>query len=162
MPKLIRISKDNYIKNGSEIQKNLSNEDIKILLEDYTDVNDVKKELKLGMHIRYYTIKNSKKKFRMGGNIIKIDDEYKYIVLSNGTITWSVQLNNSILYRKLNYNDIKQIYDTEIEEKNINLKKCKKKIITMEENLNILNNKYNQLINNFNKLLAKYNKTKKN
>ena len=146
---LKRISKDNYIKTGNEIQENLTEDDIKILLEDYTEINDYK-ELKLGMHIRYYTIKldkygNQTKLFRMGGNIIKIDDEYRYLILSNNKISWSVQINNNIFYKKMSLNDIKNIYDAKLDEKRFYINKLNKSYKKLEYQLNIINEKYTKL-----------------
>jgi hypothetical protein len=157
---LKRISKDNYIKTGNELQENLTEDDIKILLEDYTEINE-QNELKLGMHVRYYTIKvdkygNQTKLFRMGGNIIKIDNEYRYLILSNNYVSWSVQINNSIFYKKMTLQDIKNIYDTKIDEKNFNINKYKDYINKLNKNykkleyqLNIINDKYTNLKNDY-------------
>ena len=158
---LKRISKDNYIKTGNEIQENLTEDDIKILLEDYTEVNDYK-ELKLGMHIRYYTIKldkygNQTKLFRMGGNIIKIDDEYRYLILSNNKISWSVQLNNNIFYKKMSLQDIKNIYDAKLDEKRFYINKLNKSYKKLEYQLNIINEKYTKLKHDYIKF-KQYNK----
>lgn len=163
MPKLTKITQNNYTYNGKEIQNNLTNEDIELLLEDYIEISNID-ELKPSMHIRYYIIqldKNGKQKklFRMGGNIIKIDHTNQYIVLTNGTLTWCVQLSNSIIYRKGNIDEIKQIYKDKIEYKNINIINQKNHIKKLESNLNkfkSINSEYNKLKEDYKKLYIKY------
>ena len=50
----------------------------------------------------YLKFNTNKKKFRMGGMITKIDPLKRYIMLSNGhTQAWSVQIPNTIFYKKL-------------------------------------------------------------
>jgi hypothetical protein len=111
---LIRITKDKYKKPANTVQDNLTQEDIEILLEEYNEIEDIH-QLKTGLHIRYYSIIGKKKLFRMGGTIIKIDFEKKYIVLSNGKLSWSVQLNEkNILYKKMTTDEIKEFYENEI------------------------------------------------
>ena len=115
---LIRITKDKYKKPANTVQDNLTQEDINQLLEEYNEIENIH-QLKIGLHIRYYSIiksgKTEKKIFRMGGTIIKIEFEKKYIVLSNGKITWSVQLNDkNILYKKMTSEEIKDFYENEI------------------------------------------------
>ena len=112
---LIRLSKDNYKKPANTVQDNLTIEDINILLEEYNEVDDIH-QLKTGVHVRYYTMVKSgrieKKLFRMGGTIIKIDFEKKYMVLSNGKLSWSVQLNNkNKFYKKMTTDEIKDFYE---------------------------------------------------
>ena len=132
MKKLQRINKDNYQKTGNEIQDNLTQDDINLLLEEYTEIENIN-ELIIGQHIRYYIIKkdnkgNEHKLFRMGGNIIKIDIDKKYVVLSNKRITWSVQLDNTIIYKKMTSQDIKEFYENELDNKEIEIDKYKTSI----------------------------------
>ena len=115
---LVRITKDKYKKPANTIQDNLTQEDIDILLEEYNEIENIH-QLKTGLHIRYYSIvktgKIEKKLFRMGGTIIKVDFEKKYIVLSNGKLSWSVQLNDkNILYKKMTTEEIKDFYENEL------------------------------------------------
>ena len=86
MNKLTRIGDDNYNPTGNELQKNLTEEDVNLLLEEYEEVDDTD-ILKTGMNVRYYTIKQKRngdvdKKFRMGGEIMKVDHQNKYVVLT--------------------------------------------------------------------------------
>ena len=57
-------------------------------LKDYEEVRDIEK-VPVNTHIRYIVLQNGKSKFRLGGFIKKIFDDY--LVLSNGKLTWSVQ-----------------------------------------------------------------------
>lgn len=140
--KLTRLSEVRYRKTGNEVQSNLTQEDINLLLEEYEEVNDVTTELKTGIHIRYYSLvkdKDKKKRgdfkklFRLGGTIIKIDPEFKYVVLTNGKLSWCVQLENTIIYKKMSIKDIKDFYENELDVKDDIIKRKDKKIGKLKE-----------------------------
>ena len=163
-PKLQRISKDKYIKTGDEVQNKLTPEDIELLLEEYEEVNDPT-ELKVGTHVRYYTLVQNKKTkiyekaFRMGGNIINIDPEYKYVVISNGKISWSVQVANTDFYRKMTIQDIKQFYENVLDDKDTEIKKYKHgydKAKTAYKKLQEENAQLNDQIVSLKKILKKH------
>ena len=88
-------------------------------LEDYIRV---KKEdvpsIPLNTHIRYFSInpKTGEKQFRMGGMLTKHDPNNQYIVCSNGTLSWSVQIANSIFYKKMSNNEYKEHIQTEVQD----------------------------------------------
>ena len=70
-----------------------------------------------------------KKKFRLGGTYTKKDKENRYIILSNGSYSWSIQLDRVILFEKLNTKDIIDIYENKILKlKNSNQKLIEEKI----------------------------------
>lgn len=137
--KLTRLSEVRYRKTGNEVQSNLTQEDINLLLEEYEEVNDVTTELKTGLHIRYYSLVKDKKKrefkklFRLGGNIIKIDPEFKYVVLTNGKLSWCVQLDNTIIYKKMSIKDIKDFYENELDVKDDIIKRKDKKLEKLKD-----------------------------
>lgn len=138
--KLTRLSEVRYRKTGNEVQSNLTQEDINLLLEEYEEVNDVTTELKTGLHIRYYSLVKDKKKkgefkklFRLGGNIIKIDPEFKYVVLTNGKLSWCIQLDNTIIYKKMSIKDIKDFYENELNVKDDIIKRKDKKIEKLKD-----------------------------
>ena len=119
MKQLIKISKTKYKKPKNTVHDSLTQEDIDILLEEYAQVENYN-QLERGLHIRYYSIiktkSTEKKLFRWGGTIINIDLDKKYIVLTNGRITWCVQLNNNnILFKKMSISDIKDFYENELD-----------------------------------------------
>jgi hypothetical protein len=158
---LRRITNDNY-KPANSIQENLTQEDIDILLEEYEEINDPL-ELKTGQHIRYYSLKktkngNIKQLFRMGGNIIKIDLENKYIVVSNGKLSWSVQILDSIIYRKMTIEEVKQFYEHELDTKDNEIKKYKlfiDKIKNQNKELQNQNQKLSNDLTHIKQLLKK-------
>ena len=96
-----------YNKNKKSYQETLSPDEIKKKLEEYKQIEDIN-NTSLNTHIRYFTINpdNNMKQFRLGGFLTKIEPEY--IILSNGKLSWSVQLKNSILFEKMTFTDLKE------------------------------------------------------
>jgi chaperonin cofactor prefoldin len=122
-----RLASDtNYKKEGKSLQQTLSPNEIKEKLEEYVQTDNID-EVALNSHIRYFSIdkKTGKKQFRLGGFLTKIDKDY--VVLSNGRLSWSVQKNNTVFFKKMSYNDLKE----ELIEKISN--KFEKKINTLEK-----------------------------
>lgn len=115
-----RLSKDTaYVRPKKTVQDTMSNQEIKEKLQGYKKVDDIKKIL-IGSHLRYFAkVKNSKTPvFRLGGFLTKFGDEYKYVVLSNGEFSWSVQLNGTNeFWAKMNQKEFKEKIETEVEEK---------------------------------------------
>ena len=134
-----RLTRDTtYNKTKKSYQDNLSPAEIKKKLEEYSQVNDID-EVPLNSHLRYFTInvKTEKKQFRLGGFLTKIDKDY--VVLSNGTLSWSVQKKNNIFFRKMTFQElkeeltgkIKKSYESELKklkEENKKLKSTLKKV----------------------------------
>jgi hypothetical protein len=163
--KLQKITKDNYVKTGNEIQSNLTQEDIEILLEEYEEIDNIN-QLSPGIHIRYYTIIKKKngdinKLFRMGGTIIKIDLDKKYIVLSNNRLTWCVQIEQTIFYKKMSIQDVKHFYENELDENEIELKKYKSYIDRLKTELKKYNEQNNSLNDENHKLKIEMKRIKK-
>ena len=115
-----RLSKDtNYVRPKKTVQDTMSNDEIKEKLQGYKKVDDIKKIL-IGSHLRYFAkAKNSKTPiFRLGGFLTKFGDDYKYVVLSNGEFSWSVQLNGTNeFWAKMNQKEFQDKIETEVEEK---------------------------------------------
>ena len=134
-----RLTRDTtYNKTKKSYQDNLSPAEIKQKLEEYSQVDDID-EVPLNSHLRYFTInvKTGKKQFRLGGFLTKIDKDY--VVLSNGTLSWSVQKKNNIFFRKMTFQElkeeltgkIKKSYESELKklkEENKKLKSALKKV----------------------------------
>ena len=57
-------------------------------LQNYERVEDID-DIPINSHVRYVTFKNGKQRFCLGGFLTKIHQ--KYVILSNGRHTWSVQ-----------------------------------------------------------------------
>jgi predicted cupin superfamily sugar epimerase len=106
-----RLSRTSNKPVGDSYQSTLSDQEIAKKLEDYVRVkkDDVNK-IALGTHVRYFTInpQTGEKQFRLGGTLTKFGDNGQYFVCSNGTYSWSVQLNNSIIYKKISPAEIKE------------------------------------------------------
>jgi len=115
-----RLSKDTgYVRPKKTFQDSMSSDDIKEKLKEYKKVSDVRKVI-IGTHMRYFTKDKDTKAnvFRLGGFLTKFGDEYKYVVLSNGTISWSVQNNSSTeFWAKMNSKEILKTAETEVEDK---------------------------------------------
>jgi len=108
-----RLSNDKtYKRPKTTFQETLSKEEIEEKLKDYIKVEDINK-VPLNTHIRYFQVdeKTNDKVFRLGGFLINKDNSDKYIVLGNGSQSWSVQISNSILYKKKSVDDMKLEYD---------------------------------------------------
>jgi hypothetical protein len=107
-----RLSRDKtYKPPENTYQSTLSDADIAKKLEDYTRVKTSEIfKIPIGTHIRYFTInpKTGEKQFRLGGNLTKYGENGEYIVCSNGTYSWSIQLSNSIIYKKLSISELKE------------------------------------------------------
>jgi len=134
-----RLSRDtSYKKTSKSYQEKLSPNEIKQKLEEYKQVENIK-SVSLNSHLRYFNFnpKTGQKQFRLGGFLTKINEDY--VILSNGTLSWSVQINNSVFFQKLTFSELKQEltekisnkYEKKIEKlnnENINLKETLKKV----------------------------------
>ncbi len=110
-----RLTKDDE-KTKNSIQKNLSPDEIKEKLEEYKRVDDVS-TVSLNAHLRYFTTdKTGNKNFRLGGFLTKIDREKGYMILSNGNVSWSVQIKDSIFFQKMTFKDLRDELSRNIEE----------------------------------------------
>lgn len=119
--------KDNYKRPDKTFQDTLENEDIKNLLKNYSVVKNIFL-IDLNTHIRYFSKKNNKTLFRMGGNLLKVNEEKGYIVLTNGKINWSVQVKNTIFFKEISIDELRNEYENKI-------KKYKNKIKNLELSL---------------------------
>ena len=115
-----RLTKDtNYVRPKKTLQDTLTNAQIKEKLQGYKKVDDITK-IVIGSHVRYFSkTKDSKTPvFRLGGTLTKFGDQYKYVVLSNGEYSWSVQLNGTNeFWVKMSQKEFQEKIETEVEEK---------------------------------------------
>ena len=120
------------------MQDKLTAVEIKEKLEDYVQIKNFDNVL-LNTHIRYFTKvkknKKVKKVFRLGGFLKNKNNKDLYVVLTNGKASWSVQVKDSIFFRKLNLDEIKEQYEDEIDELKYQLKKYKKENKRLREKL---------------------------
>ena len=164
---MIKKLNNNYIRPTHTHQELLSTHDIKEKLKDYTKIEDINK-ISIGTHIRYFVHdpKTNTKLFRLGGLLTTVDPAGKYIMLSNGTLKWSVQQKNSILYKKMTEDEIKKELKEELKkeimtEDNIQTGGTNHIINDLKNEIKILNKKiesYNNLEKDY-KLLIKKNES---
>ena len=114
-------------------QETLQEDDIAVLLQDYIEVEyDDLVKIPMNTHLRYFNIKQTpngeQKLFRMGGTLVNKDNPQEYLVVSNGKHSWSIQVKNAIIYRKLTNDEIKEEYKNIISQKDNEIKKYKKEI----------------------------------
>ena len=150
--------KDNtYTRPNKTYTDNLTDDEIIKKLEDYKKVESIG-EIKLKSHIRYFLLEVDKKKgtltrkFRMGGFVVKVDLENKYVMLSTGKTSWSVQYDNAVLYRKLTISEIKEEYEEEISKLNHTNEKLIKKLNKISKAYQELNEENAKLKKALNKL----------
>jgi len=143
---------DNYLRPKQTYTDKLDEDDIAEKLVDYIKVDNIA-EVKLNTHLRYFTLEPNKKtgtvtrKFRMGGFLSNKNNADKYVILTNGRNTWSVQVANSVFYRKMSSEEIKGEYEEELEK----LKKLNKKLLKQNDKLKIFLKKkgidYKEILN---------------
>ena len=84
-----RLSKATYDRPELTLTDTLqTNDEMQKKLTKYTRVDDIG-DVRINTHVRYVTLKDAKQRFCLGGLLKKIHN--KYVVLSNGTLSWSVQ-----------------------------------------------------------------------
>jgi len=72
----------------------------------------------IGTHLRYFDTKNNQMKFRTGGILTVNTGLPDYIILSSGHVSWSVQTNTSIFFRRITLKQLKEEFDI-INKKNL-------------------------------------------
>ena len=136
--KEIKLESNKYNKNGFERPEitytdQLSKEEIQDKLADYSKVEDIYK-VPLGVHLRYFVKKDGQMLFRMGGQLFKNNGLPEYVILKSGTnAQWSVQIKDTVFYRKMTINEIKEEYEDIIKKKNEKIQALKEKLKKYEK-----------------------------
>jgi hypothetical protein len=126
-------NKNGYSRPAVTMTDQLSKEQIEELLEDYKKVDDIY-QVPLGVHMRYFSNIDGKMVFRRGGLLHKNTGLPEFVILAQnptGKPGWSVQVKDTIFYRKMTLGEIKNEYQSIIEdliEKNKKLKDELKKL----------------------------------
>lgn len=129
--KIIESDEESYDDPLKPKQDKLSKEEIIEILKEYKKVEDIS-ELKIGTQVKYFTIdKGGELKFRMGGELMLNNGLPDYVILVSGKIMWSVQVKNTIFYRRLSYDEV--------------IEPFKKKLIEKEKEIQLLKD----IISNF-------------
>lgn len=122
------------------VQDKLTEEEIDEKLQDYKEVDDIR-EVPVGTHVRYFVTTVDKKtgqsvrKFRLGGMLKDKEHADKYVVLTNGTLSWSVQVKDATFYKKMTLEEIKDEYEMIIQEKADEIKLLKKQVKVLKNEL---------------------------
>lgn len=112
-------SNDSYIRPNKTYQENLNENQIREKLKEYKRVNLLEDDIALNSHIRYFNITESnQKQFRLGGYLKKVDLNKKYCVLTNNKQSWCVNLDKSVLFKKIDYEDYKVMQEENSKLKN--------------------------------------------
>jgi len=141
-----------YVRPTKTHQELLSKQDIKNKLKDYKQVSNIM-NVPIGTHIRYFTTKNKEKLFRLGGLLTKIDPQGRFITLSNGQLSWSVQIAGSIFFEKLSEEEVKEEIKKEVTQELLSEEKNK---TTEIEQLQKEINKLKKIADNYHELEKKY------
>lgn len=134
-----KLSEDDYIRPTSTVQEQLTVEEIAELLNGYVRISNKELyDIPLDIHLRYFIIyPDGNQQFRMGGFLKNKNNADKYIILSNGKNSWSVQVNNSVFFKKLSHKEeldkLHEYYKNKLEEKNRSIYKLKKYIKKIEK-----------------------------
>ena len=115
-----RLSRDTtYQRPPTTYQQSLTNDEIKEKLSGYVKVEEINR-VPVGSHLRYFLIEidpetqKKKKLFRTGGFLKNKDNSDKYVVLSNGTKSWSVNTQKCVFFRKMKQHEMEDKYEKEI------------------------------------------------
>lgn len=117
-------------------QEKLTADEISSKLEGYEKVDDIN-DVPINTHMRYFIKKDNTMIFRTGGFLYNKQNSDKYIILSNGKNTWSVQIKDTIFYRKLSHKEeidaIHRHYLKKIKEKDTIIKDLKRQILDLSK-----------------------------
>ena len=121
-----------YTRPKHTLQDKITEDDINEALKDYIECDDISK-IPIGSHLRYFITStdkrgNTERKFRFGGFLKNKDNCDKYVILTNNNISWSVQIDNTTFFKKMNIEEIKEEYNKILEEKHQVIKSLKKEI----------------------------------
>jgi hypothetical protein len=114
-----------YVRPSKTASENLTPEEIESKLEDYIQT-DIEK-IPLNTHIRYFKMEDGKRKFCPGGILYQNVGIPTYVKLSNGSNVWSVQVKDTIFFRKMAPIEISTEYKKQINELDDKVKHIVKK-----------------------------------
>lgn len=113
-------------------QEALTSDEIKEKLEGYKKIESFD-DIAINTHIRYFTLdENNEYLFRTGGFLLNKTNADKYVILSNGKVSWPVQVESSIFYAKISHKEqidaLKEMYMKKLREKDKKIKELQKYI----------------------------------
>lgn len=107
----------------------LTSEEIKDRLKNYERVNkEDSDKIVPGTRVQYFEeLKDGSLKYRPGGTMI-VNKSPTYMVMSNGRITWSIQLEKIFLFKEKDYDTLKRDYEEKLKEKDLEIISLRKKL----------------------------------
>ena len=122
----------NYQRPKYTYQEQLTADEIEKLLQGYEQVESII-DIPINTHIRYFTTDNNgDHKFRMGGFLHDKSNADKYIILSNGTKSWSVQIKDTVFFKKLSHteeiNSLHKLYKKKLAFQEKEIRRLKKEL----------------------------------
>ena len=133
-PQLKRLSNDNYERPKQTMQDKMSDQEKAEKLRNYMKAESIM-DVDIGTHVRYFTNIDGDMKYRSGGNLVKKDTQGRFVVLSNGRASWSVQTGSSIFYRELSIDDVREGHKREIQDYETKLAQYKTTIKSLKKEL---------------------------
>lgn len=130
---MVRLSNTEYMRPEKTYQENLSTEQIREKLQDYTKVDKIS-DVPLNTQLRYFVIRKNpqtnatERLFRLGGRLLNKNNADKYVVLTNGSHTWSVNTETSTFFRPLTVAEVHDRYEKQVT-------MLKKKVSQLEKQL---------------------------
>ena len=154
-----RLARTSYNRPTKTYQDTLSNTEIKDKLKDYKKVNDISK-IPINTHLRYFTkdTNTGDQLFRLGGVLTKIDPEMRYVILSNGNLSWSVQIKISTFFQKMSDTEVRAEIKKEITEEQGSIdeiNELKKYIKTLTNKCQTMENTYKHMEKDYKNMLKK-------
>ncbi len=134
------ISKSNYKRTDLTYTDKLSKSEIEALLIDYDKVDNLD-DVPVGTHIRYFEYIDGEFKFRVGGILSIKKGLPKYIILTNNKVSWSVQVNNTIFFRRITANQIRKEFEELLLEKDNELNELRAYIKQLNKEIKRLTKK---------------------
>jgi hypothetical protein len=136
--KYVTIKKDNTKNYKKKPKEYLSETEVKKRLQNCIKVKkeDVGK-MEVKTKIKYVEETDKGYILKNGGSIV-VNSYPDYLIVKNGSLSWSVQLNKNTIYREITINELKDYYENIIYEKD-------KTILHYRNSLELMKNKYNSL-----------------
>lgn len=116
---MVRLTHTEYQRPPQTYQESLTQEQIKEKLQDHTKVESIV-DVPLNTPLKYFTYKTNpetnaqERVFRVGGRLINKNNADKYVVLSNGSHTWSVSTSTSTFFRPLTVAEVRDRYEKQV------------------------------------------------
>lgn len=111
-----KISETKYVRPVLTYTDKLSKEQVKELLVDYEQIKSLEqlKTISSGTHLRYFEYKDKELKFRTGGILTVTSGIPDYLILSSGKISWSVQVDKCIFFKRITIKQVREEYEKKI------------------------------------------------